>query len=363
MFAIGKTCRNFVRGSNHAQRHVHRTPDFRYLKEGTEKSEWYRAVFYESSEKMKEFPQLMNRYLKTAAAMKIKGKVPFVHAQPSYYRIPRLFLETICKKDLAKTHHFRFLRFPSKQYEISKDVLMVKIQEYIKENGSTGWTPGEWNFNISRLDTEPKFRPFMVSLSYSMMDYTKAESAFDFLFHHPTLCPEKEKQMMQSWIGNVMQIYGKKDKISDVVNEIAPYFHDYAQLPVNSLLVIGIPEEKVNSFAYDAKSFGTPTGKDISEVAKAPWTSTRAFTKEEGGLQARLLMFKDTMDPNCGIEVVDVNDESEVENFCNGYALTPVSEVPEFARLFPNVTMPQERAYRERESLLDQKIKQIALGL
>lgn len=341
------------------KRGVHRSSDYAYLQKGLQINA-YKKLFEERSHQMAQYPQFMDRYFKASAVMKCKNKMPFVHAQNAMFRVAHIFLKEFCEANPSK-NYFRYMRTPSAQFNIDKNRVMSKVEDYCKEHGESGWTPGEWNGGASRLDHDPEIRPFLISASYSLMDFSQWDSAFHFLFSNSSVTKQKEvKELANEAIATSMKMRGLKERIPEVVQTLEPYYEAYSKLQLGTLFVIGIPMEKIEAFAYDSKAFGIPSREEISQVAKAPGNSPRAYNSEEGGLQARIVIYKETLNPASGIEVIDVNDEEEVARFCEGFQLEPSEEVFKDSRIFQKKTSNIEKEAMQKQKDLDEKVKNFA---
>lgn len=345
-----------------SRRFVHRSPDYAYLERGL-KNSYYRNIFVQNVSKMNQYPGFMGDYFKTAAVMKCQNKVPFVHAQSAIHRAPSIFLKTALSSASQQNQFFKYLRQPSDQFALGREDLIKKISKYIEKHGKDAWTPGSWNYSYSRLDADPEIRPYLMSVSYSMMDFTEGESASYYFFKNSSggnieaLKSFANKALETALIGR-----GLSDKVEQVLKSLEPLYDEYAKLKVGTLYVIGVPKDKLEKFFYDSKSFGVPTGLKIEDVAQDPGESPVAFSNEEGGLQARLMIFKDTLKPSSGIDVIDINTSEEVERYCKGHSLDSTEVVFKPKGLFCSSSTEAERLHRKKQSQLDQKVIDLAFA-
>lgn len=345
------------------QRYTHTAPDREYIRRGTEHAE-YRRQFAANLYDMQRFPQLMQRYFKTAAVMRRKNLIPFVHAQSSGFMAFRIFTETLGHRPPSAFPHFKHLRSPSSKYQLESAELWQKIDGFITKHGDQTWTPGTWNTTVARLDTDPELRPYLISASYSMSQFAMMESAHYFTFRNRSVFASAAIAAVgNEAVVRAMRFHGYSEKSSQVLADLAPLFEKFSQLDVGSLFVIGIPQDKVGRFAYDSKSFGVPTGDNIEKVSQDPAASPRAYSDEEGGLQARIMLYRETMRPQSGIEVVLVNDEKRVNDYCRGFDLKPPEEVLEYAPIFKVSKTDIEQENEAKAKDLEKQVKQIVDSL
>jgi hypothetical protein len=87
-----------------------------------------------------------------------------------------------------------------------------------------------------------------------------------------------------------------------------------------------------------------------------PFESPERLTGDEGGLQARLLLYKETMTPQSGLSVVCANDDEEVEAYCQGTDLTDPRQVKAFERILYRKSTPIEEENRQMRCNLKEKV-------
>jgi hypothetical protein len=142
MLHIRTSCR--FAHSHSAKRFTHRAPDHAWIQEG-KKNPQFRNQFGMQA----KAPTLMDQYLKTASACIQKGKYCFVHAQSASFRFPVVFFDELRGKN---SNFFRYLRYPSPQFNRSQEEVMAKIKQYVNEHGSEAWSFGGWGHSPSRPD-------------------------------------------------------------------------------------------------------------------------------------------------------------------------------------------------------------------
>lgn len=342
------------------KRYAHHAPDYHYLKEGITKSA-AREKITEGLSQMREFPQTMDRYFRVASMMKCKGLVSLVHAQDATYRAPRIFIETLSEKPKG---FFRYIRQPSKEYHLKREDLIERIEEYIADHGENEWIPGQWNWGVNRLDSDPAFRPFLLSASYSMIDSTPMESASYFFFSNgSSRSREREKYIADQAIASSLQRRGLQKLLPEILDSLGVIFKEYAKLDIGTLYVIGIPKEKISRYAYDSKSFGIFSRHPIADVVEDLRQAPRAFSTDSGGLQARILLYQETLHPSSGIEIIDVNSPEEVEMYCSGMSFEPSEKVFKDFALFPDRETEKERRNAKKIEELDGRVKELAHSL
>jgi len=346
--------------TNIFKRFAHQATDFSYFTNGIKKPEYHRQ-FEHAVKTMQQYPQLMNNYFRSSAVMKQKGKVPFVHAQSSLFRFPRIFLETVNQTEKHYPPFFKFLRQPSQQFDVSAKEVKKKVDYHVKKHGDIAWTPGMWNPTCNRLDHDPNLRPYLVSVNYSMMDFGMMESSYHFLFSNSNASNKEDayEKGMQA-ISTSLKRRGKEAEIPFVFDTFKHLQNEYENLKIGSLVLIGVPESIVETVAFDCKSFGIPTSYDVLQVAKNPSSSSRAYSDEEGGLQARIMVCKETMNPVSGIEIIDVNDTEEVEHFCKGFPVKNPTEIEGYSPFFKIGSSFMENMEHAKRKQLDVRVKQFA---
>lgn len=346
-------------------RWTHRAPDKRYLNEGIGKNIHFKNQVEEASKTIESFPKLFSNYLKVAAAATVKGKTPFVHAQPAYWSTARFLAKDLNPSFQERHPYFSYLRpVADKDFQIERKEIEDRIEAFCQKNGRHGWTPGSWDIPPSRCDEHPSIRKFLISVNYALLsNVSRHESAFYFVFN---ACIRMRKQ--DDW--TIIEEVGKRslcmrgiqctDEFSKILVNI---FEKYSSLNTGNICVIAVPQEKLRNFAYDSKSFGIPTGEKIEKVVMDPMSYVSRLSGEEGGLQARVMVHKDTMTPASGIDVVCVNEDEEVDRYCIGLEMTPPEEVAEYAPFIIHKQTAVEENDRQVRKELRKMIKDLAQNI
>lgn len=316
------------------QRFTHRAPDLLYLEKGLKHHSEYRMHYEKALFKMQRFPHLLERYFQTAAVMKCKNLMPFVHAQSSLFTPFRVFAETFGVQS-PKYPHYRYWRQPEGKYSIEYEQLKQKIEAFVAKHGAHSWTPGSWNTSVCYLDADPELRSHLVSVSYCLSEFTLMESANYFTFENRSILQDEQiTKVGLASLEKFLKIRGKQKEFPKVASKLKVISEQLSKAPIGNLFLIGIPKEKLTRYVYDAKAFGIPTGQSMRDMCEDFSISSRSYCVEEGGLQARLLLYRETMRPDSGIEVVFVNDAREVSKYCQGWVLKAPQEVATYAPFF-----------------------------
>ncbi len=171
---------------------------------------------------------------------------------------------------------------------------------------------------------------------------------------------EMTKKISNQAISRALQVRGVEvHRIDSLLNRLQPLYDAYSKLKGGTLYVIGIPRDKIERFAYDSKSFGIPTGRSLASISQNPGSSPVAFTDEEGGPQVRLMMFKETLRADSGIDVIDINTPSEVSSYCESYPLVSPDKVFKEKGFFPFSETGKEQIHRQLLSQLDSQVKSL----
>ena len=275
---------------------------------------------------MRKFPQLMRRYFETAAVMRTKGLVPFLHAQHSALRAAPIFLETLAGRSSAKP--FKYFRNPSKEFEVDRSTLWNKIANS--------------NFEVSS---------HTLSMSYSIFETQPEESASYFLFSNASVDGQSCIEPGRRVIAEALRRRGVQ--VSDTMRILERFCEQYAQLKLGTLYLIGIPQERLDRFVYDSEAYGKPTGIDVRQAidchVHSEWNHTAP--------QARLMFYNETMDTKCGLEAVDISDAKETEHYAQAAALEP-SELFNF--FFPDPYSEVEEADERDRTQIDSEVRRFA---
>ncbi len=332
------------------RRYTHRAPDVKFIQEGQMHHVRFKDEIKEGIAEMNSYPKLMENLFKTSAAMVVQNKVPFVHGRSPMLGAIKLFVDALmCSKQKG---FYQYLRQPSAQYQIERQDLFDRIDQFIKEHG--------FSLEPARLDHVPELRAHLVSIGYTMTsNFAFMESAYSFTFKKPAFRGNIE-DIFAGVLALSMRSRGFSDKIPRVLKQMRPIFEEYNDLPVGDLLVIGIPKDKVEEYVYDSIAFGIPTGKKVWDVLDNPFESPKSLVGESGGLQARLMLYKETMTPSCGIEIVLANDDRQVEAYCQGVDLTDPRHVKAFDSILCQKYTHIEEFQKSKRKELAEKIISIA---
>jgi hypothetical protein len=370
---------NFI---NKDRRFAHRAPDLKFLQEAENvrydealypmRNCYGKSVINSKCNTMSHFPELMGNYLKVAAVMRERNLIPFIHGEPPGLNGIRLFMHNLIKPK-GKESYYKYFRRPTPAFDIDRAELVRLIDQYTKDNGlyfkpklGMGTPTFSWGAPmLSPLDQDQNLRPHLMALSYAMTaNMSNYDSCFWFIFHHRKGM-NRIKSVFAETVTHSLKIRGQsKELISKYILEMDPIFNAYAELKVGTLAVIGIPEDKVSQYVYDSKSMGHPTGTDIRKVIENPFAeSTDRLMGNDGGLQARLMLYNETMSPSSGIQVIIANDDNEVGEFCRGIDLIDPKKVGVFKKILCKESTSIEMEDKQRRKELEEKIITILRGL
>ncbi len=354
-------CAQIKAHSGMQKRYAHRSSDSAFLKKA--QSVHSGVNFQEKAvENWSHFPNMSERVWTTAGVMKSQGFFPFYHAQSSAMRPYRIFLETIQSKSVES--YFRPFRIPRSYMFMSHSEIVDKIQRFINTYGSVAWTPGVWNQMAVRMDADPFFRRHLVSLSYSVVHTQFQESAYHYLFQNKSSVDEDSvMEFLDEECEFPIKISGMSDKKEKIIKQMHSFAHQYHSLSTGTLYIVGIPIDSAQRFVFDAKSFGIPTGNELSKILKDPTSSPRAFSDEEGGMQARLMLFDETMRASSNIQVVDATDPDECARYVKGKAYTNPRSLTEFEPFFKVKTSKIENKDEIQRAMLDSEVRKFARSL
>lgn len=354
-------CAQFKAHNEMQKRYAHRSSDSAFLKKACSVHSGTNFQV-KAAENWVHFPNLAERVWITAGVMKSQGLFPFYHAQSSVIRPYCIFLETIQSKSAES--YFRPFRIPRSYMFISHSVIVDKIQRFIDAYGCEAWTPGVWNGTVARMDADPFFRRHLVSLSYSVVHTQFQESAYHFLFQNKSsVDAHSVMEFLDEECEFPIKVSGLSDNKEKIKKQIHSFAHQYQSLSTGTLYVVGIPIDLAHRFVFDAKSFGIPTGSNMSVIVKDPPASTRAFSDEEGGMQARLMLFDETMRASSNIQVVDATDPDECARYIKGMAYVNPRSLPEFEPFFKVKTSNIENRDVAQRAMLDAEVRKFARSL
>lgn len=360
-------------------RKAHRAPDFKFLQEANYKrfdnrlypnrNCYGEPVIRSACEKMSLFPKLMQNAINTSAAMVAQDCVPFFHGEPSGLNAIRIFRNTLVhsKQD---NQYYKYFRSTSAAHIIERSELNERIKKYIADNGiyksktadglkfSTIWGDPL----LTPLDVNPHLRPHLLSVSYAMTaNVSKYDSCYWFTFH-PRNPVDKINDVFAIMATRSLRARGHSvESIAEVIHEMRSIFNEYAELKVGTLMVIGVPRDKLSLYVYDSKSMGHPTDKNIHNVVNKPFEeSTSRIMGKDGGLQARLMLYKETMTPRSGIKVIIANDNNEVEEYCSGLDIENPHRISTFDPLLYRKNTSTEEEDSQKRRALDARVAAIA---
>jgi hypothetical protein len=359
------------------KRNTHRIPDFIFLQESRDSrfdNELYpkrncygEPIMQSRCEEMSAFPELMENTFKIAAVMKERNLIPFFHGEPPGWNAIRLFMDTLIKSKGSK-ENYKYFRRPSAAYNIDRTELIARIDQFIAENGIYMAPKEDKKFSffwgapmLSALDQDSNLKPHLLSVSYAMTsNLSKFDSCFWFLFNHRK-CTKRINEIFAQNVTHSMRIRGfSKDRIFETIKEMEPIFNAYTELKIGTLAVIGIPQEKISEYVYDSKSMGHPTGMNVLEVIANPFNDIDRLMGNDGGLQARLMLYNKTMHPDSGIHVILANDSKEVEKYCQGFDIVDPKCIDVFDRILHRRSTDIEKIDKQMRSALDEKVISLA---
>jgi hypothetical protein len=120
---------------------------------------------------------------------------------------------------------------------------------------------------------------------------------------------------------------------------------EYSLLPVGDFFVLSVPPEKVDRFVYDSLPLNVPSGKKASDIANNPAQSLETLSANYTHM-ATLLLYEETLRPDCGIAMVNANDTAEVDAFCAGLSLKPIEEI----KTFKGLTSPEATDFESQQN-------------
>lgn len=355
------------------QRSSHRAPDFRFLQQAfssrfdnqlyPKRNCYGESIIRPACEEMSAFPKLITNAITTSAAMVAQNLTPFFHGEPPGWNAIRLFMNTLINSK-NKKNYYKYFRMPSQIDDIERAELIQRIDQFIAENGTyhksykTSWGDPL----LSPLDVDPGLRPHLLSVSYGIAaNLSKFDSTYWFTFHYRKDVKKIENVFAKAVMRSLKMRGHSLESIAEIIKEMNLLFNEYAQLKVGTLAIIGVPNEKLSEYIYDSKSMGHPTGRNIQNIVDHPFAeSTDRLMGNEGGLQARLLLYKETMTPNCGLQVILANDDDEVEKYVCGRGIKNPMEFSIFDKLLYRKHTLIEEKDKQHRRMLDAKVITIA---
>lgn len=317
------------------KRGIHHAPDYQRLNAMyNEDKEFYASSCF----KMQKHPKLMQRYFEAASVMQRKGKFPFLHAQSSALRAPRIFIETLSGEN-QKSPHFKYFRTPSSEYRMDRAAVMRKIQGASVEPSS-----------------------HVLSMSYSLFESAPEESANYFLFSNTSAAQNGIFNISREAITASLKSRGMLARTPDVLKVMDHFFDDYSKLKLGTLFLIGVPKERLGRYVYDSEPYSKPTGIDVQQVIDRYAFCEESSQEGKKALQARLMFFNETMTPSSGIEVIDVTDVKECAEYIRGHAVSSADKQPPFSFFFPQNMSVEEVKSRKREEI-DGEVKKFAKSI
>ena len=306
------------------KRSLHRSPDFRYLEI------WKRSavLFQEHYKDIYLYPRLVNQILRTAAASKIKGFIPFIHAVPASLNV------------VQKVWMHHGIRSPGSVYaERSYEEALQEIP--------------------SKLVRVP--RPGLLSMSYALtsgVSCLETAASWGFRNHFKTeQCSSMTDKLYQS-----LQSIGVKAD-SYFARKGRYLIYQYAQLNVGDFLVINIPPDMVERYVFDSCPYNVPTGRKAIDVALHPKDYVKDLLEAPNTHIANLVLCKETLGKDSKISIVRANASAEVDCFCKDVSLLPMHEIEIFDGLTSASFTRQEEDYLARRMELDRDLESYAKRL
>lgn len=316
-------------------RGMHRAPDFQRIHEMYKIDRELNAFLYK---KMQKHPQLIRRYFQVASVMHSNGKYPFLHAQCSALRAPRIFLETL-SGNKCNNSYYKYFRVPSLDFHIDRAALMEKIRSSSMEVSS-----------------------HLVSLSYSFFESSREESANYFLFANSSAAQNGIFKLSEEAVYSSLKARGMHEQRSRIFQVINQFLKDYSKLELGTLYLVGIPKEHLSRYVYDSEAYGKPTGIDVQQIIDRYVLTSDNSKKGDRALQARLMLFKETMNPSSGIQVVDVTDPNECASYLKDNVTPSFEEEPALSFFFPQSSNDEEVEMMQRERI-DSEVKSFTKSL
>lgn len=287
-------------------------------------------------------------YWRVARAMQHKGLLPLVHGQSQIFRV--------CH-EVLKALGFRngeLLRIPSPDFFAQSKEAMAKLSHYqTKTNNLFYRTIHQFPTSYispelaGRLDHMSQFSPFLLSTTLGLggieatiddgFTWGRAYDEFglSFVFGQPahkfdtdtrgnrSRSDSDSIQTANKMVRAAMELKGySDDKIEDVLEKLQGLYEQAKELEYGQLLIVGMPSDKASEWTYASRRYGVATGRQMLEVMD---DLSQGISPKKAG-QVRLLLTEVSLHPVTGVSVVNLMDESEVESFCMGIPMKPLSE-------------------------------------
>ncbi|MGC1879383.1 MAG: hypothetical protein WA347_08490 [Rhabdochlamydiaceae bacterium] len=300
---------------------------FKSKYERTEEGEWTLGMAL-------RYSKTMTSYWRVATVMQQKGLIPFVHGQTAVWSIPQRIIKALGFRGC------QLLRFPKPDSLKTSSEITQRIDSIIKEKQAkkdaypllSRCIP--FIFRGCPLDHTPELRTHLLAVTIGLFHLDRKESPLSFVIggaygsgismikvegNRNILPLEECKKIANEMITEAVTKEDYDPHISgEILRNIDHLYKQAAQLPIGQLLVCGVPYDRLSNYVYHSAPLGAPTGLPMHRVLE----------DLPHGSQARLLLCQETMTPNSPIEVVNIMDECETQEFCRdlGPCLLPELE-------------------------------------
>lgn len=272
------------------------------------------------------YPQIMTRYWQVVNVLRGRRMVPFVHGQSAIWSVAQRVLLFLGYRGCQR------LRLPGALPLRSSAEIYQRV-EAIEQERRSSWNPfsillpSVFGGRFNNLDHVPEFRDSLLATTIGLFHLERNESPFSFvlggvygsppayfdLSGNRNILPSQECIQL----ANRMVVQGleasnfARDAIGDFLIRINPLYEAASRLHIGQFLVFGVPYDQLPQAVYHSRSFGFPTGNSLEQVI-------RDFSEGrfEAGGQARIMFSQETLSEESPIEVINIMDRHEVENFC-----------------------------------------------
>lgn len=256
-----------------------------------------------------QHPKVLAKYVQVSQAMQQEGLIPFVHGRQASWYIP----ETVLK--LLGFSGTSLLRLPE---AANKDAASVKAM--MQEHAQNVWTMllPSW---LTRTDHQTALRTHLLATTIGLFHTEYHETPLSFVFggcaskyditpgNFSVLSDKKTLKLQHEMIRYALSTKGYDNAYIDtLLDALGPLFTKANLFENGQLLVVGLPFEQCDRYAYHCKPFGIPTGLSIRSILQR---MQRSDFLNDDNYQARLLLCKETMQPDSGIQVVNVMDSQD----------------------------------------------------
>jgi hypothetical protein len=280
----------------------------------TEEGEWTLGMAL-------KYPNTITSYWRVATVMQQKGLIPFVHGQAVMWSIPQRIFKALGRSgcQLLRFSKPGSLRTSSEIAQIIDSALKEKKAKKDAYPLLNRCVP--FMFRGRPLDHTPELRTHLLAVTIGLFHLDRKESPLSFVIggaygspslfikvpgNRNVLPPENCKKIANEMITDAMAQEGYDSSISnEILKSIDHLYKQAEQLPIGQLVVCGVPYDRLSTYVYHSAPWGIPTGLPMH----------RALEDVSHGSQARLLLCQETMISNSPIEVVNIMDENETQEF------------------------------------------------